>query len=728
MKEICDHKKDHRALSASDGFILSKNGNKVPKRTTIGWQLLVEWNNGETEWIALKDLKDSNPIELAEYAVANKIHNEPAFNWWVDFALRKRNRIVSKAQTKYWKTTHKFGIRIPKNLKEALELDKLNGNDYWEQSVKKEMGNVKLAYEANEKYSPEDVRTGKAPELSQYQEITCHLIFDVKMDFTRKARFVANGAQTETPSSLTYSSVVSRESVKLAFLIAALNDLDVMSTDIGNAYLNAECREKIWFKAGLECGIDQGKVMIIKRALYGLKSSGAAWRAHFANFIERTLGFKPTRVDADVYIRKSKKLDGTQYYEMFLVYVDDCLVVSHAPADIMKMIGDEYNLKAGYGAPESFLGAETELFDLPDGRRAWSMKSEKYVKNAIETVKALLHEDGRELKAGKRPHKNVLPPGYKPELDVTNECGPEMISRYQQLIGLLRWAIELGRMDIQLEVSLLSQYQASPREGHLEALYLIFHYLSQNLRRRVVLDHLEPDVDESAFNEEADWTAFYGRVVEDEPLDMPEPLGNPVVISVFVDADHASNTVTRRSHSGVIVFVNNAPIYTFSKKQNTVEAATFGSELVAMRIARDLIVALRIKLKMFGVPIKGAANFYCDNAGVVKNTSIPESTLSKKHNSINYHVIRESVAAGILRVAKENTLTNLADALTKLQTWTRKNSLMENLLWFRLNENVVRRSATTNVLGKLIVGDTSRGPFESTLARLEWSKYTIFSK
>ena len=81
----------------------------------------------------------------------------------------------------------------------------------------------------------------KAPELTGYQEITCHLVFDMKMDFMRKARFVANGSKTKTPVSVTYSSVVSRDSIRLAFLIAALNDLDIMQCDISNTYLNAPC-------------------------------------------------------------------------------------------------------------------------------------------------------------------------------------------------------------------------------------------------------------------------------------------------------------------------------------------------------------------------------------------------------------------------------------------------------------------------------------------------------
>ncbi|KAL7474914.1 hypothetical protein ACHAW6_000857, partial [Cyclotella cf. meneghiniana] len=131
--------------------------------------------------------------------------------------------------------------------KEALQLDQMNGNDYWKKAIKKEMLKVRVAYMPNEKYTPEEVRTGKASEMTGYQEIMCHLVFNVKTDFTCKARFVANGSKMDAPLSITYSSVLSGDSVRHAFLIAALNDLDIMSCDIRNAYLNAPCREKIWF-------------------------------------------------------------------------------------------------------------------------------------------------------------------------------------------------------------------------------------------------------------------------------------------------------------------------------------------------------------------------------------------------------------------------------------------------------------------------------------------------
>ena len=149
-------------------------------------------------------------------------------------------------------------------------------------------------------------------------------------NFRRKARMVAGGHTTETPAVLTYSSVVSRDSVRIALTIAALNDLSVLSCDIQNAYLTAKCREKIWTRAGPEFGSDQGKVMIVVRALYGLKSSGAAFRALLAEVLY-DLNYRPSKADPDVYMRPAVKENGFEYYEYVLTYVDDVLCISHDP-------------------------------------------------------------------------------------------------------------------------------------------------------------------------------------------------------------------------------------------------------------------------------------------------------------------------------------------------------------------------------------------------------------
>jgi hypothetical protein len=205
---------------------------------------------------------------VATYAEANSLLNEPAFTWWAKHVLKRSRRIIKKVKLRYWQQTHKYGVCLPKSVLEALQLDQLNGNTLWRDAIQKELKNVQVAY----KFLDEGDR---AP--IGYKEIPCHIIFDVKMDFARKARFMAGGHKTDPPASITYSSVVSRNSVRIAFLLAALNNLDILSADIGNAYINADVREKVYFIAGDKFGDrHRGKVVIITKALYGLKSSGAA--------------------------------------------------------------------------------------------------------------------------------------------------------------------------------------------------------------------------------------------------------------------------------------------------------------------------------------------------------------------------------------------------------------------------------------------------------------------
>jgi hypothetical protein len=258
-----------------------------------------------------------------------------------------------------------------------------------------------------------------------------------------------------------------------------------------------------------------------------------------------------------------------------------------------------------------------------------------------------------------------LSSGYKPEMDVTAELKADGVQYYQELIGVLRWAVELGRVDLLLEVSLMSGYSAMPRAGHLEQLYHVFGYLKEKPKRKIAFDPDHPKVDERRF-EKYDWYDFYRGVKEAIPGDMPPARGNPMTTHCFVDANNAGNVVTRRSQTGILIFCNRAPIIWYSKRQNTVEVSTFGSELVAMKNAVELIEALRYKLRMFGIPVEGSTNIYCDNEAVVKNCSRPESTLNKKHHSIAYHRCREAVAAGTCRVTKEHTSTNLSDLFTKM--------------------------------------------------------------
>jgi hypothetical protein len=155
-----------------------------------------------------------------------------------------------------------------------VRLDKENDNTIWQDAVRKEMKNVRISFK---------ILNGEESAPLTYQEIRCHMIFDVKMeDFQRKARFVAGGHTADTPHAITYASVVSRESVRVEITLADLNELDVNMADIENAYLTAPITEKVWTVTGPEFGDDAGKHALIVRALCALKSAGADFRNHLA--------------------------------------------------------------------------------------------------------------------------------------------------------------------------------------------------------------------------------------------------------------------------------------------------------------------------------------------------------------------------------------------------------------------------------------------------------------
>ena len=151
-------------------------------------------------------------------------------------------------------------------------------------------------------------------------------------------------------------------------------------------------------------------------------------------------------------------------------------------------------------------------------------------------------------------------------------------------------------------------------------------------------------------------------------------------MTYFVDTSYALNKLTYRSHTRIFIMLNSAPIVWYSKRQSTVETSTFGLEFVAMRIAIELVQGLRYKLRMMGVPLDGPTLMYCDNESVTKNASIPISTMSKKHDAICYHKIRESVVAGWLQIAWIKSENNLADLFTKVLNRVRRQDLIKHML------------------------------------------------
>jgi hypothetical protein len=233
------------------------------------------------------------------------------------------------------------------------------------------------------------------------------------------------------------------------------------------------------------------------------------------------------------------------------------------------------------------------------------------------------------------------------------------------MIGALQWTVSLGRIDIVTPTMTMSSFRISPRVGHLNRLKRIYGYLKKYKHGAIRIRTELPDYSNIP-DEEYDWMyTVYGTVKEQIPRDAPEPLGKEVITTTYEDANLYHDLVTGRAVTGILHFINGTPIDWYSKRQDTVETATYGSEFVAARIATEQIIDLRTTLRYFGVPINGRAYMFGDNQSVITSSTIPHSQLSKRHNALSYHRVRESVAARILRFLHISGDKNPSDILSK---------------------------------------------------------------
>ncbi len=584
LKSINDHKTTDSAVTKSNAYTTNRLGVKRMRKTTCGWSLLVQWHNDSEQWVPLSVLKESNPVEAAEYAKARGIDNEPAFAWWVPYTLQKRDVIVSAVTARARKTTHKYGILVPRNVEHAHRLDKENGNDYWAKSLQKEMRNVGAAF---------DILQPSTMVPAGWTKVTGHLIFDIKMSLERKSRWVLDGHLTEDPEFIsTYAGVVSRESVRIALTYAALNGVDVLAADIQNAYIQAPSPQKDYIICGAEFGLENvGKSALICRALYGGKTAGRDFRNHFRECMDH-LGFKSCRADPDVWMRAAVKADGGEYWEHVLLYTDNALVISEQGEHILRNeIGKYFELKEeSIGPPDIYLGGKMQKVQLKNGLYAWAFGSSHYVQAAVNNVETYLR--GKHLVLPTRAD-TPLSSNYRPELDVSPELSDDDATQYQSLIGILQWIVELGRVDMNCEVSMMSSHLVMPREGHLAQVYHIFAYLKKHHNAEMVFDPSEPDIDMSLF-ERKDWTTseMSFSMKEELPATMPRPRGLGFTMRAYVDADHATDSMTRKSRSGFLVYLNNAPIYWMSRKQTSVETSSHGSKFHAMKQCTEYVRGL----------------------------------------------------------------------------------------------------------------------------------------
>jgi len=543
----------------------------------------------------------------------------------------------------------KYGIVLPNSISEAYEIDRKTNTTFWKDALEKEIKSL-LMMDCFEFHDPD------FKPSSDYQYAPLRMVFEAKEDGRRKCRLVIFGHVVDSRGISSRSSVVKGVSVRMLDLLAHRDNLQILHGDVSNAFISAPCREKIYSRAGAEFGDREGAILILKKALYGLRSSSKAFRCCFADYL-RTLGFFPTRYDRDVWMRLREDNEG---YDYICTHVDDFKIVARDAFRWVAKIKEVFELKT-VEPPRYYLGLD---YTWDDACQMWTTSCATYIKECVRRIEAM-PEFGK-----LHPKKVPMPEECHPEKDNSPLLDEKGVKLYQTLIGMAQWALLIGRLDISFAVSSLSQFNACPREGHLALAAHIFCYLKDHKERRILINSNPLRVDEvlkkSSFH--PDFLEDYPDAREEarfEDTIYPESRGKELETSIFFDADHAHNTVSRRSISGIIVFVGSTPVQWTSKRQGCIATSTYCAEFVAMRSAVEEAIALRYMLRCLGVPVTEPTRLYGDNLGSIQSATIPDGELKKKHIAISYHFVREAVASKIIDCIHVFTHENWADLCTK---------------------------------------------------------------
>jgi hypothetical protein len=211
------------------------------------------------------------------------------------------------------------------------------------------------------------------------------------------------------------------------------------------------------------------------------------------------------------------------------------------------------------GDPNIYLGTKLKMTRLDNGIWAWGLSPSKYATQAVK--KCAKHQAHKLNNRFCLPQRADNPFSYDfcPELDLSDPLDPECSSFYQHIIGVMRWMVELGHIDIATEVSLPSSHFAYPCKGHLKTALHMMSYLSHKHNTQLIFDLTCPKIDMGQFPQFS-WDEFYSNVQEAIPVDMPEPLGKGVDVCMMCDSDHAGEKRTSRSCTGFLIFCNMALI------------------------------------------------------------------------------------------------------------------------------------------------------------------------
>ena len=372
-----------------------------PEYNGSSYNLLIEWEPGEQTWETLSNIIASDPYTCAIYAKEHNLLNTPGWKLLKRHARTARRliRTLKKSKSRQARASRKYkhGWEVPRDYAHALQLDIHNGNNKWKEAIDLEIEQIK-EYQVFKDFGKAvyDKNTiTNAPK--GHQKIRVHFVFDVKHCGKFKARLVADGHLTKEWRNL-----------RLAMFLAELNNLELWGADVGNAYLQALTREKLYIVGGPEFEELQGHVLVMYKALYGTRSGGACWHDKFF-YILHHMGFKPSRADSDIWMKSCK--DGS-HYEYIAVYVDDLAICMKDPKSFCDTLKEKYKLKLkGVGPINYHLGCGYTRDE--DGTLVADPR--KYVEKILESYGKTFGEKPKKI-------KTPLVGGDHPESDISDFC------------------------------------------------------------------------------------------------------------------------------------------------------------------------------------------------------------------------------------------------------------------------------------------------------------------
>ena len=676
-------------------------------RTTNGvLEFEIEYTSGDTDWLYFNLVQSEDPHACADYVMNNdlgKIFNSKYRRWARKFLRsvrrtmrrmfrvrydgfnsryftpkptapiihcrrvahskkeKKRRNVKKAANTNKQMGTFKYGLPVPKKWSDVIRLDKAAGDSKWQDAIAKEVASL-LHHQCFDFKSPD------FKPSSDYQYAPLNLVYDVKPDLRYKARLVINGMHVDPRGLSTRATVVKGVSVRLLDIIADHQDLEVITGDIGNAFIQAHTKEKVYTRCGPEFGPRSGAIAILIRALYGLTTSANRYRTLFADFL-REMGFVPTRYDRDVWMRLRESNDG---YDYICTHVDDFKIVGKDPSKWMRRIEQTFLVKES-GPRDYYLGNN---YKYHDGLNVWTYGCDTYTAEALRRVEAEFGILAKEKTA--MPTKDEQ---THPETDTSPLLGLDDHRKYQMLLGMLQWMVTIGRPDLCHAITSLNRFGSCPREFHLELAIRVFGYLKTFPTRQIAIDSRPLELGE---RDDPSRKIFTPGFLEDYPdareeLDsgFPRPFGETLQTAICVDSDHAHDLKTRRSITGLIAFVGSTPVVWYSKRQGSIASSTYSAEFSALRTATEEAQALRYMLRCLGIPIANDGSnptlLFGDNFSVIQNARDFEADLKKKHVAISFHTVREAVAAGVVEPVWLKGKWNISDIMTKQISGTEAN-------------------------------------------------------